>query len=190
MDSPKDWTEDDVAQALDRVRAALLGFLRERTRLDWFKHKVWWRLSRRYIWPGAPEGAREIVEEKVLRDAGVSALVEHLRRRQREISDAIERYNTAVQRLMERQRGVPAAEFDEASRLELNQRRITFQGTREELLRRARGLTEESGPELFPDLLCLRLAILTEDVRENIFHEVSARVADEVSLDRPMSRSV
>jgi hypothetical protein len=124
MNDPREWTEDDVAQALDAVRTELLDFLRGRTRLDWFKHKVRWQLSRRYIWPGAPQGARRLVEDMVGNDPGVAAFVEHLRSRQQKISTAIERHNTAVRRLMEQQRGVPAADFDEASRQQLKQRRI------------------------------------------------------------------
>jgi hypothetical protein len=163
----------------------LLHFLEERTRLDWFKHKLRWRLSKRYIWPGAPEGLTGLLDEAIEKDGGVEAFMAYLRTQQRAITAAIERYNLALLRYMEQERGVPAEKFDEASRTELHQRRITFQGTREELLRRARGLRPDSGPELLPDLLSLRLALLTEDVRAGVFAEVAAQLAKEESASRP-----
>ena len=100
-------------------------------------------------------------------------------RQQRTISDAIERYNHALRRHAEEKAGRPLAELDEATREELRRRRITFQGIRDELLRVARWVTADSRPSLLPELLSLRLAILVEEVRDEIFSYVSATVAEE-----------
>jgi hypothetical protein len=178
-ESPVRWTPEDVERSLQDVRDELLDFLKERTRLDWFKHKVRWRLSRKFIWPGAPEGFREKLDQAVEHDAGVEAFMEHLEERHRAIATAIERHNLAIQRLMEQQWGVPVSRFNPEALAELRRRRITFQGTRDELLRRARELTPESGTELIPELLSLRLAILSEDVRDEIFSQVAAILAGE-----------
>lgn len=179
------WTSEDVELRLEAVRDELLSFLRARTRFDWFKHKVRWRLSRKYIWPGAPEGLDALLDEAIERDGGIEAFADYLRTRQLSITTAIERYNLAVRRLMEQERGVPVSQFDEASRVLLRERRITFQGTRDELLRRARRLTPESGSELIPELLSLRLAILSEEVRDQLFSEVAAIIADEAADANP-----
>jgi hypothetical protein len=120
---PLRWTPEDVERRLATVREVLLDFLKERTRLDWFKHKLRWRLSKRYIWPGAPEGLDGLLEEAIERDGGVEAFKDYLQTRQRAIVDAIERYNTALQRLMEQEQGAPAERFDEAAAEELRHRR-------------------------------------------------------------------
>jgi hypothetical protein len=111
--------------------------------------------------------------------AGVKAFHTHVVERQRTITNAIERYNHALRRHMEETLGVSAREFDDAAREELHRRRITFQGTRDELRRIARQVGRGSDPELVPELLSLRLALLTEDVRDEIFGGVAALVADE-----------
>lgn len=184
MNHPKDnayWTQEELDRRLQNVRDVLLEFLRERTRLDWFKHKVRWRLSRRYIWSAAAEDVSSMLEQAVEGNAGVVAFRKHLETRKRSIAEAIEKYNHSVRRHMEVEHGQPVEQFDAAAREELRQRRITFQGIRDELRRRAHALTPESGPDLIPEILSLRLAILTEDVRDQIFSEVAALVADEVS---------
>ena len=53
------WTQDEVDERLAAVREALLHFLGERHRLEWFEHRVRWRLSRRYIWPARSPEERE-----------------------------------------------------------------------------------------------------------------------------------
>ena len=173
------WTEDELAQRLEGVRDELLGFLRERTRLEWFKHKVRWRLSRRYIWPAGAESAGEMLDEKVEDDVGVEAFHEHLAQRKRTISEAIERYNHAVRRYLEELKGRPVSRFAPEELEEMRQRRITFQGVHDELRRRARTVTVESGPEHIPELLSLRLAILNEDARDEVFSSVAATLAAE-----------
>jgi len=178
------WTQDELDRRLLKVREALLEFLRERTRLDWFKQKVRWRLSRRYIWSAAAQDVSATLEEAVEGNAGVVAFRNHLETRKRSISEAIERYNHAVRRHLEETRGQPVDAFDAAAREQLRQRRITFQGIRDELRRRAQKLTRESGPELIPEILSLRLGILTEEMRDQIFSEVAALVADEFSDSR------
>lgn len=172
------WTQRDVDQRLDKVREVLLSFLRSRTRLDWFKHKVRWRLSRRTIWPGGPEGLDALMAA-VDRDAGVEALVSHLAAERAAIVGAIEHYNTAVRRLMEQEVGSEVSVFDPEAMGKLRQARITFEGTRDELLRRARDLTPNSEPELVPEILSMRLALVSEEVRDEIFSEVAAIVAGE-----------
>lgn len=179
------WTEDDVNQRLDEVREILLAFLRERTRLDWFKHKLRWRLSRRYIWPGAPDDFKQRLNEDVERDVGVEAFLEHLDKRKQEISQAIERYNKAVTRWMEQETGKRVDKFDEETLAALREQKIGFEGIRDELLRCGKHLTKESGPDLLPDLLSLRLAILTEEAREQVFAEVAATLASRAAEETP-----
>jgi hypothetical protein len=170
---------DEVPRRLAIVRESLLDFLRLRTRLEWFKRKARWRLSRKQIWPGTGAEDRAALEEAVDGAAGVGAFQKHVLERQRTISDAIERYNRAVRRAMEEELGVPAREFDETAKEELRRRRITFQGMRDELHRLAREVGPDAGPELVPELLSLRIALLTEDVRDELFSGVAALVADE-----------
>jgi hypothetical protein len=173
------WSEEEIAQRLEAVRDELLAFLRERTRLEWFEHKVRWRLSRQYIWPAGGESSEERLDEAVEDDVGVEAFHAHLAERKRSISEAIERYNHAVRRRLEVVEGVPVARFSPHAREQLRQRRITFQGVHDELRRRARALTPESRPELIPELLSLRLAILAEDARGEVFGAVAGLLADE-----------
>ncbi len=171
------WSQDEVAKRLEAVREELLGFLRERTRLEWFEQKVRWRLSRRYIWPGGADSSA--LDQAVEGDVGVEAFREHLARRKRTISEAIERYNHAVRRHLEVVLGRPVNQFGAAERDRLCQQRITFQGIHDELRRRGRDLTASSGPELIPELLSLRLAILNADARREVFSAVAATLADE-----------
>lgn len=179
------WTEKDVEERLNDVRTKLLSFLRERTRLDWFKHKVRWRLSRSYIWPGAPDDFKQRLDDAVEEDVGVEAFMRHLDQQKSAISQAIERYNWALRRWMEQERGTQVNQFDEASKEILHRRRITFEGIHDELLGRAEQLTSESGPELIPELLSLRLAILNEDVRDQLFTEVAATLASRKADEQP-----
>ena len=103
------WTDEVLAERLAVVREALLDFLRERTRLELFKHKVRWRLSRQHIWPGPPEVREATLAEAVEGDFGVEAFRKHIAKHQQVISKAIERYNHAVRRHLEDRRGVPGA---------------------------------------------------------------------------------
>jgi hypothetical protein len=173
------WTDVEVAKRLEGVREALLDFLRLRTRLERFRRKARWRLSRRHVWPGASAADTAALDEAVDGAAGVQAFRTYVVERQRTITEAIERYNHALRRHMEKTLGVPARELDDVARAELHRRRITFQGTRDELRRLARQVGRGSDPESFSELLSLRLALLTEDVRDEIFSEVAALVADE-----------
>jgi len=175
------WTDAEVAKRLEGVREVLLDFLRLRTRLELFRRKARWRLSRRHVWPGASAADRDALDEAVDSAASVEAFRTHVTERQRTITEAIERYNYALRRHMEEALGVSAGEFDDEAREELRRRRITFQGTRDELRRLARQVGRDSGPELVPELLSLRLGLLTEDVRDEIFSAVAALVADERS---------
>jgi hypothetical protein len=172
------WTQKEVDERLAAVRAALLHFLGERHRLEWFEHKVRWRLSRRYIWPaGSPEERETLLNEAVEDDVSVEAFRDYLVTQQKTIANAIERYNHAVRRHMEQELSKPLGEFSDKERTQLRRRRITFQGTRDELCRVARDVRADSSPTLIPELLSLRLAILTHDVRDQIFGEAAAFVA-------------
>jgi len=173
------WSEEEVQRRLGAVREELLEFLRERTRLEWFEQKVRWRLSRQFIWPASPESSHYTLEKAVAGNVSVEAFRKHLEKRKRSITEAIERYNHAVTRKLEVELGCERSDFDDAQMEELRRRRITFQGVRDELRRRARVLGPDSDPSLIPETLSLRLAILTEEVRVSIFHDVAALVADE-----------
>ncbi len=179
------WTDEDVEALLGEVHEALLTFLRARTRLEWFKQKLRWRLTRRYVWPGSPDGLKSLLDETVERDAGVEAFLHHVESQSHRITEAIERYNYAVRRNMEATLGVPLSAFDPAQRAELQRRRITFQGIHDELLRLGRELGDDARPEDFSPLLSLRLAILDEDARQQVFREVCAKVAAEAADRAP-----
>jgi len=181
------WTQTDVDERLKEVRNELLQFLGERTRLDWFKQKVRWRKSRQYVWPGAPDGLASLLDEAVESDAGVSAFVEHILQRQTAIANSIDRYNTTLRHFMEQECGKPVADFPPDLKQRFTQARITFQGTRDELLRLARDTA--AGRDIdWKELLSMRLAMLNEDARLQIFREVCALVADEVELANPDMR--
>ncbi|MBN1945387.1 MAG: hypothetical protein JW797_06890 [Bradymonadales bacterium] len=180
MDSRDDslrWTEQDVAERLAEVQQKLLAFLRERTSLDLFKHKVRWSLSRRYIWPGDPGDTSERLKEAVEQDGGVEALMDHLDRWKKMISQAIERYNWAVKRWMEQEQGRKTSDFDEQAKQLLVSRQITFEGISQELLACAAQVTAQSEPEVIPELLSLRLAILNEEDRNRLISEAAAAQA-------------
>jgi hypothetical protein len=183
------WSDEELARRLDAVRDALLHFLRERHRLGSFKQKIRWRMSRRFIWPGKPEEREALLREAVEDDASVDAFRDYLAGQQRTITDAIERYNLAVRRNMEETLGRRMGQLDAEELEELRRRRITFQGVRDELRRRAGQLEEMSGLDALPELLSLRLAILTEDARDEILGEVGAFIADRAAdADPEMSR--
>lgn len=175
------WTDQDVDALLGEVREALLTFLRARTRLEWFKAKLRWRLTRRYVWPGSPDGLKSLLDETVERDPGVEAFLHHVESQSQRITDAIERYNYAVRRNMEAELGSPLSALSTAQRAELQRRRITFQGIHDELLRLGRTLGDDARPEEFGELLSLRLAILDESARQQVFGEVCAKVAAEAA---------
>jgi hypothetical protein len=176
------WSQEELDKRLAAVREALLQFLSERHRLEWLEHKVRWRLSRRFIWPARSREERAaLLDEAVAGDVSVEAFRDYLTSQQRSISDAIERYNHAVRRNYEEEAGKPVADFGSDERGELRRRRITFQGTRDELCRVARTLRQDSPVDRFPELLSLRLAILTREVRDEIFSEAAAFVADEAA---------
>ncbi len=175
------WTEADLEALLGEVREALLTFLRARTRLEWFKQKLRWRLTRRYVWPGSPDGLQSLLDETIERDPGVEAFLAHVESHSQQITQAIERYNYAVRRHMEATLGAPLSAFTPAQRAELQRRRITFQGIHDELLRLGRTLGDDARPEDFSELLSLRLAILDETARQQVFGEVCAKVAAEAA---------
>ena len=171
------WTEEEVSKRLNGVRSALLEFLKERTRLDWFKHKARWRLSRAFIWPGAPVDFKQRLDEAVEHDVGVEAFMAHLEKQKRTISNAMERYDTALRRWFEQMAGCRVEEFDTERRAALRSRRINFARTRDELLECAGKLTPDAAREPISELLSLRLAVLNEDARDQLFAEVSATQA-------------
>jgi hypothetical protein len=182
------WTQEELDTRLAAVREALLHFLNERHRLEWFEHRVRWRLSRQFIWPAhSPEDREVLLHEAVADDVSVEAFRDYLTTQQKTISDAIERYNHAVRRRMEEELDKPLSTFDEVERERLHRRRITFQGTRDELRRIAREVRADSPPDLMPELLSLRLAILTREVRDQIFGETAALVAYEAADSNDLS---
>jgi hypothetical protein len=161
-----------------------LAFLEERNLLDRFKRKERWRLMRQYIWPGAPEGFRQSLESVADTNAHAQAVLKDLGERKREITGAIERYNLAVRRLMEQDRGQPAAQFDDGDRAELSRRQITFAGAREELLRKSRDLQPDSPPEHVGEILSLRIGILPAEARDSLFQDVARTGAEERARER------
>lgn len=184
MEEHMRWNSEDVKERLDAVRDTLVAFLQESNRLDRYKRRERWRLMRQYIWPGAPDDFRQMLESTVDTNAGAQAILRHLEERKREITSAIERYNHGVRRCMEQQLDKPVARFEEDEKEELNRRQITFAGARDELLRKSRALRPDSPPEIVGEILSLRIAILPAGARDLLFREVAAARAEELARER------
>jgi len=178
------WNAEDLKERLDAVRDTLVTFLKESNRLDRYKRRERWRLMRQYIWPGAPDDFRQMLESTVDSNAGAQAILMHLEERKREITSAIERYNHGIRRYMEQQLDKPVARFEEEEKEELHRRQITFACARDELLRKSRSLLPDSPPEIVGEILSLRIAILPAGARDLLFREVATARAEELSRER------
>jgi len=184
MNVRRKWSEKDLEERLDAVRRTLVAFLEQRNVLDRYKRKERWRLMRQFIWPGAPDGFRQMLESTAETDAHAHAILRNLEERKREITGVIERYNHAIRRYLEQECGKPIAEFDEEEKGELSRRQITFAGTRKELLRKSRELEPDSPPEIVGEILSLRIGILNAEARDALFQEVARTRAEESAGDR------
>jgi len=184
MNDRRKWGPRDLEERLGAVRRTLVTFLEERNLLDRYKRKERWRLMRQYIWPGAPGDFRKSLESTVETDAHAHAILQQLEERKREITGAIERYNHAVRRCLEQDRGKPVSDFNEEETRELSRRQITFAGARDELLRKSAEVEPESPPEVVGEILSLRIGILPAEARDALFREVARTRAEERARDR------
>ena len=190
MNNPRESTEDDVTRNLDAVRDVLLGFL-PRTYAAGLGSSTSSNsgfLEALHLGPARRRVPRSWSRRWWVATRVLTALVEHLRSRQRESPMPSTKPQHHVQLLMEPPRGASAADFDEASKQELNQRRITFQGTREELLRRARRLTAESRPDSTSSSWSCA-GHRHRGVRDEIFQRLCTRSAAEANMTHGMSQA-